>query len=180
MWSGTRWVSFTDQAHSIHCVFEPHDKTRKTQMCSTETFTHGKTSDPASPSSGRSVLIQAGSRQMHSNIHAQHLAREESWAVAKHRAETPEWLFVEGASGLSQSCQTVVHPQWLCRSSQVARHLQKLQGILWHLYICVAAFSSYLTFTLLWAVKWLNFYSLVKTSVRVMHCMSRNKYSCAE
>ena len=160
MWSGTWWVSFTDWASSIHCISEPHYKIRKTQTCSTGNFTHGETSGPASPSSERSVLIQAGSRQMHSNIHAQHLTCEESWAVAKHRAETPERPFVEGASGLSQSCQTVVDPQWLCRSRQVSQYLQKLQGILWHSYICVAAFSSYLTFTVLWAVKWLNFYSL--------------------
>lgn len=91
-----RWVSFTDRASSIHCISEPHYKIRKTQTCSTGNFTHGETSGPASSGSGRSVLIQAGSRQMHSNIHAQHLTCEESWAVAKKSRDT--WAACCGGS----------------------------------------------------------------------------------
>lgn len=154
-------------------LFTVHLDLRKTQKCGTGTFTHGTPLNPASFCSGRSVLIQAGSREMHSNIHAQHLIHEKYWAMVKRKAEKPEWLLMERASGLSQSRGTVMDPQQLCRSSQVSQYFRSFKGScgicppVWQ-QLQVNSASCYSE----QESDWLNFFYSLKSEQKPQHCLS--------
>lgn len=89
------------------------------------------------------------------------------------KAEKPEWLLMERASGLSQSRGTVMDPQQLCRSSQVSQCFRSFKGscgicppVRLHLQVNSASCYSEQ------GSEWLNFFYSLKSKQKPQHCLS--------